>query len=373
MSSIRFFIKQIGKMAIQHIYLPALYRKYSRCEVQKGLVIFADAHHNTLPFSMVEMHQRVSQLEGTRVCDQFLDFQKSGMGKMLKWIKQFMKKYAKAEYVFICDNFLPVSACKKRKETKVIQLWHAGGIMKKAGYDAEDAVPKMYIGNVFANYDLWTVSSPNCVPIIERSMHQPAGVTRATGISRTDRYYDEKYNAKCKEAFYKKYPEAKGKKIIVWAPTFRGNAGDPQICGEQEMEEAFAGLHDCFLVRKFHPHYENKHPEKVSCSISSEELFPVADLLISDYSSIVFDYLVYRKPFLLFAPDLNEYLEKHGCYIPYDSYPATVARTAEELAAGVRYELDSREKSQLDQCFAYHMGSCDGHSTERILKEIGLL
>lgn len=60
------------------------------------------------------------------------DFGKMGYGSLLKWLKQFMKRYAAAEYVFICDNFLPVSACTKRPETKVVQLWHSGGLLKKA-------------------------------------------------------------------------------------------------------------------------------------------------------------------------------------------------------------------------------------------------
>ncbi len=373
MNKIKFFIKQIGKMAIQHIYLPLLYKRYSHCMIEEKSVIFADAHHNSVPFSMKKMHECVSMLDGVKVYDMFYDFQKCGMIGLIKWMKKFMKIYAKAEYVFICDNFLPVSACKKRKETKVIQLWHAGGIMKKAGYDAKDAVPEMYIGNVFANYNLWTVSSPNCVPVIENSMHQPKGVVQATGISRTDIYYDEEYNARCRAEFYAEYPDAKGKKIVVWAPTFRGNAGDPQLCGEVEIDNAFEQLENCFLVKKLHPHFENKNPEKVTCDIPSEKLFPVADLLITDYSSIVFDYLIYQKPFVLFAPDLDKYLQNHGCYIPYDSYPATVAKTSEELVDGIKYELNYREQSDLKECFDYHMGSCDGSSTERILKNIGLI
>ena len=51
-----------------------------------------------------------------------------------------MKRYAVAEYVFICDNFLPVSACEKRPETKVVQLSHSGGLLKKSGYDLRELV-----------------------------------------------------------------------------------------------------------------------------------------------------------------------------------------------------------------------------------------
>lgn len=45
-----FYIKQVLKMAMQQIYLPLLYKRYAGKPVEKGLVIFADAHHEELPF-----------------------------------------------------------------------------------------------------------------------------------------------------------------------------------------------------------------------------------------------------------------------------------------------------------------------------------
>ena len=67
--------------------------------------------------------------------------------------KNFMQVYAQAEYVFINSYFLPVSSCRKRKETTVVQLWHSGGLMKKMGYDTTEDIPKYYKGNPTANYD----------------------------------------------------------------------------------------------------------------------------------------------------------------------------------------------------------------------------
>ena len=369
---LNFYLKQIVKMIVQHIYLPLLYFIYSRAKIQKGLVIFADAHHNELPFSMQKMHDEVNKIEGTKTLDMYLDFQSCGAKTLVSWLNRFMKAYAKAEYVFICDNFLPVSSCRKRKGTKVIQLWHSGGLIKKAGYDTTDTVPSMYKGNVFGNYDLWTVSAPCCVDVIERSMHQPKGVVRATGVSRTDIYFDDEYNKKCVENFYKSYPQAKGKKIALWVPTFRGNAAEPKLEGETELDNAFSQLDDWFVVKKLHPHFENKNKDKVSCKIPSEQLFAVADLLITDYSSIVFDYLAYNKPFVLFAPDFDDYSKNHGFYVDYYSFPTTVAITEHELAAAVEDEYANRSKIELKECYDYHMTFCDGNATERILRFIDL-
>lgn len=372
--NIVFKIKQLVKMAVQHIFLPIMYFIFSRGRVQQNLVIFADAHHSSVPFSMEQMRKAVGKIPGLQIEDMYFDFQKNGLGALFVWLVKFMKVFARARYVFICDNFLPVSSCKKRPETMVIQLWHSGGLLKKAGYDTDDSVPDMYKGNVFRNYNLLTVSAPCCVEIFESSCRQPKGVVKPLGISRSDIYFDEQYNQKCREEFFKEYPQAEGKKIVLWAPTFRGNAANPILVGEEDIDKAFENLTDCFLVKKLHPHFENKNKDKISCKIPSERLLPVADLLITDYSSIVFDYLAYKKPFVLFAPDLEEYEKKHGFYLPYGtSYPTTVAKTKQELEEAVKFELSHREVKELEKCYEYHMKYCDGKATERILKEIGLL
>jgi CDP-ribitol ribitolphosphotransferase len=102
----------------------------------------------------------------------------------------------------------------------------------------------------------------------------------------------------------------------------------------------------------------------------TETLFAAADILVTDYSSVVFDWLLYRKPFVFFAPDLDEFDTERGFYVDYHSFPTTVAQDADELAFAIENELGHRSTEELEECVRYHMGSCDGHSTERIIREI---
>lgn len=366
-----FYIKQVLKMAMQQIYLPLLYKRYAGKPVEKGLVIFADAHHEDLPFSMRKMYETLQGDPEYKNETWVTDFGKMGYGSLLKWLKQFMKRYAVAEYAFICDNFLPVSACTKRPETKVVQLWHSGGLLKKSGYDTTEDIPKMYKGDsVYKNYDLLTVSAPCCVPVFTKTMRLASGVVQATGISRSDYYYDEAWNQANREEFYRKYPEAKGKKVILWAPTFRGNAAMPTLCGMEEIQRVMKETEDHFYwVIKLHPHLEEKGM-KSNCELPSEKIFAVADLLITDYSSILFDYMAYKKPFLFFAPDFASFDHARGFYVPYDSFPCKVVTDGAELPAAIEYELSERDPAEIEKCFAYHMSMCDGKATERILKTI---
>lgn len=359
--------------------MPFLYRRYcgfgkGAREIQKGLVLFADSHtgEGKIPFSMRRMYEAVKSCPAYQVETFITRFEDMGYGQMLRWIRGFMKKYAVCEYVFICDNFLPVSSCDKRRETTVVQLWHSGGILKKSGYDTADDIPKLYRGSVYKNYDLVTVSAPELIPVFTKLMGLSKGIVKATGISRSDWYFDAQWNHKMREQFYRRYPGAKGRKVILWAPTFRGNAGQPTLYGMDEIRRVMERTKDqYFWLLKLHPHLEGKGFSS-NCDIPTEELLCVTDLLITDYSSVLFDYMVYAKPFVFFAPDLESYEKTRGFYLPYDSYPTTVVTEEGELEAAVCHELADRDSQDIKEAYAFHMSCCDGHATERILSVLGM-
>ena len=82
-----FYIKQVLKMAMQQIYLPMLYKRYAGKPVEKGLVIFADAHHEDLPFSMRKMYETLQGDPEYKNETWVTDFGKMGYGSLLKWVE----------------------------------------------------------------------------------------------------------------------------------------------------------------------------------------------------------------------------------------------------------------------------------------------
>ena len=373
-----FRVKQYIKMLLQNVLLPVLYQLYRRRPVRRGSVIFADAHHETMPFSMRRVYEEVCALEEQGSCSVELfiaDFGKLSFGAMIKYLLRFMKQYATAEYVFICDYFLPASSCRKRKETKLIQLWHSCGLMKKIAFDAGEDIPKNYRGNMFGNYSLLTMSAPVCVPVHARALRIPEKRIRATGISRTDYYFDQEWNRRCLEQFERLHPEAKGKKVAVWAPTFRGNAAMPYLEGLEEIRLAAEQLKDeWYFVIKAHPHVD-AHGKVSNSEIPTEELFPAADLLITDYSSVLFDYLLYNKAAVLFAPDLEKYRENRGFYLDYETVPFPQTQTLEELRTAVENcsQWQAEHACEIRAFRELYTGACDGNSTQRILEYIKLM
>ena len=368
-----FRLKQYIKMLLQNVLLPLVYRCFCRRPIRKGSVIFADGHHEEIPFSMQRMYEAVAATESD--VELFLcDFGRMSFGAMARYLVRFMKQYATAEYVFICDYFLPVAACRKRRETTVVQLWHSCGLMKKIAYDTGQDIPEHYRGNMFGNYTWLTLSAEVCVPVHARALRIPQERIRATGVSRTDCYFDPSWNEQCRNRFYEQYPEAKGKKILLWAPTFRGNAAMPRLEGLQEIKHAAGALGEAYdLIIRAHPHVDS-HGMISNCTIPTEELLCVTGVLITDYSSVMFDYLIYRKPLILFAPDLSQYEENRGFYLNYREIPFPVAMTEEELVSSIRScETWQRDhKAEIEAFREKYTGACDGRATERILELAGL-
>lgn len=365
-------IRQYLKMAVQSILLPFVYRMQCPKEVEKGLVVFADAHNQSVPPSMAPLVQEVRKRGNMRVVEIYDDYQQISFKRLLKRMLYFMKCYARAEYVVICDNFLPVSSCRKRKGTTVIQLWHGCGAFKKFGYDTEGDIPAFYKGNVYRNYDIVTVSAPGCVRHFQSAMRLPGKVFKPMGVCRTDKFFQEAYNRACRELFAREHPGAAGKKVVLWAPTFRGNPADPKLEQYEDIVKLGGELpEDVFVIIKVHPHLAKKYPYDNS-SLTTDQLLPVTDLLITDYSSIIFEYSIYRKPMLFYAPDMEDYGVERGFYLDYRKLPGTAVTEQERLAGEVMRALLHGEDgaAAVGEFFEMYMSGCDGHVTERLADQI---
>ena len=360
-------IRQVIKMAAQNIVLPLVYRSAGGSQVDRDLVVFADAHHDSRPENMELLRQQLEKDFKIREC--YLDTGKAGAGTTFRFMRDFMKLYAKAGTVVICDNFLPVASCKKKQQTRVVQLWHACGALKKFGYDTEDDIPANYRGNVFQNIDLVTVSSEACIEPFASAMKRRKDQVQALGVSRSDRFLDDAWNERCRRQFYEAYPQAKGKKVVLWAPTFRGSAGDP-LLGDFDLDSLQKELGEDYLVlARLHPHMEKKFGTG-NCSIPTDELFPVTDVLIADYSSLIYEYLLYGKALVKYTPDYDTYTAKRGFYHPYEEIPGSWVRRQDELAQAVR-EADTPANAEKQKAFLNKfMSACDGHATERIAEWI---
>lgn len=381
-----FAIRQCFKMLCQHVIFPFLYFINRWRSLDRELIILADAHHDTCPPHMEALSRRLSG-QRYRVIEWFMDSASAGTWTAFRYMAKFMKLYAQASYVFICDNYLPVSSCRKRRETKVIQLWHGCGAFKKFGYDTEEDIPKEYRGNVYKNYDLVTVSGDACVPFFCSAMRIPEqnAVVLPLGVSHTDRLFDADYIARCRDRFRYIYPDAAGKRVVLWAPTFRKNAARAELSGESYIDALIGDKslgEDIYIIKSLHPHLK-----RGDSAMSTDELLVCADILITDYSSVFFEYLLLDRPIIFFAPDYGVYANSRGFYQIYDELPGYVVagngydKSHREMNVFLQEELaralvsviggqGARMKKLRDSYRANYMNLCDGNATVRILKYV---
>lgn len=343
--------------------------------VEKGLVVLADGHQDKIPYSMRALREKLESMENVHVVEYFRDYSFCNPVKGLWVMLRFMPLYARAEYVFLCDCFVPVTCCRKRKGTRVVQLWHSCGLMKKVGVDSpEDANAMMK--TQYRNTDVFTASSDAVSDVLATALRIPRENFSTAGVSRMDLMYRKEREARLRRFFYRNYPQYRGKKILLWAPTFRGGVHFAFLDGQEEILRLQEELKDTHAILIKTHRFAKSTDINSDVRLSAEQLLAVADGLITDYSSIYFDYLYYRKPVILFAPDLEDYEQRRGLYPDYARTPGYVARDEAQLRQAILTMdewADENYRQAQDALWQEQMEFCDGHSTEKLLTELGLL
>ena len=191
-----------------------------------------------------------------------------------------------------------------------------------------------------------------------------------TGMPRVDHLFDENYKKEVSNNFYSKYPELKNKKILLYAPTFRGNIYKGfKAVGFDGKKFIHTFDEDTVLIYKYHPLMKDIPIEEEGriFNMSHEntyELFVVSDALISDFSSIIFDYSILDKPMYFFVPDLKDYMHRLGCFVDYKKeMPGPLCYNEEELTDAIHSNEHYDIKRFKNKFFKYQ----DGKNVERVI------
>ena len=297
-------------------------------------------------------------------------------------IKEFLELYATSKVVIVDDHFTLLDSIKKRSGVKLFQLWHACGAFKTFGFSrlGKPGGPTQFAPS-HRMYDYAAVSSQGIAPYYAEGFGVSDKNIIATGVPRTDIFFDKAYAEKIKTEFYNRYPTLKSKKIALFAPTFRGNGKNTAFYPTERFNpEQFVDntKGDYAVVIKLHPFCKEKYAinEKykgVIIDLSAEDelndLLFVSDLLITDYSSAVFEATLLNIPMLLYAYDLEEYTAERDFYYEFKSFvPGKIVKTQAELIDAVNKGDFEKEKIPAfrDKFFT----DTDGKSSQRVADKI---
>ena len=376
-------LRRIRKHYRYKVYFPKVYSSYCTEPVQENKVLFLEMRFTKLSNSFELIYKALEESGEYDLKCSYVQFNFIRGREFTQRVNEMLKELATAKYVFVDDASLILSSIPLRKETVAINLWHACGAFKKFGRSTAE----LKFGSSAATLDKYpnygnlthvTVSSPEVIWAYEEAMHLPKGIVKATGVSRTDQFYDKEFVESRKQKLYEIMPEAKDKKVILYAPTFRGHVATASSPDRIDFERFCRELgNEYVIVCKHHPFVKNPpiSPEELqhfardlTKYLSIEDLLCCADICISDYSSLVFEYSLFEKPMIFYAYDYDNYCDWRGFYYDYSEFtPGPVVQTEDELLNSIKNIDTQFDKQKVIDFKEKFMGSCDGHATERII------
>lgn len=282
--------------------------------------------------------------------------------------------------LLICDNYYAIlGALQLDKKSKVIQLWHANGAIKCFGWEDKQTNKRTWLdqkrfSKVYNRFDDYIVGSNRMGAIFQRSYGAKETQIKYLGYPRTDPFFNIDHSKLTKNTIYRKYPELKEKKLLLYAPTYRLTEQSIQIDINQLAETC---SDEYFLVIKAHPHtvqvlidpLQKEFSYQALAAYKMEDLLPITDCLITDYSSVPFDYSIVRPKgkIIFYWYDYLIQKETIGIQSDFDEWnPGTVVFTMEQLISTIRESRSSDFTTFNQEWNQYN----DGKSTMRVVNYV---
>ncbi len=281
--------------------------------------------------------------------------------------------------VIVTDDYIyHLRKHKLKNEQKLIQVWYTGGALKKMGIDGPSILSDFDEYKTHSQYSDFCVSSEYVRQYYCHAFGLDEDVVKAVGTPRSDLIVNREKIAENKEEICSRHPLLRDKKVYLYCPTVRIKEDviipfSPKIDWSELNDEL--GDDEVFVICR-HPSMKEEYIKgrfysrvKDYTFESTSELLAVADVIITDYSSVVFDASLMDKPTVFYCPDYEEH--KDDTYIDYEKeLPGEKITEAKEILPAARRagEVSSAEIRALFN--EKQMGACDGKSTERILSVI---
>ena len=288
-----------------------------------------------------------------------------------------MYHIATSEAVILDSYCMVISILNHRKKLLVIQMWHSIGTMKKFGYSILDKPEGSssriaHLMKMHRNYDYILAAGDGYRDHLAEGFSYPPEKIVTLPLPRVEVLKDREYACRKKEEILSIYPELKYRKNIVYVPTFRKVNDDEFLHALKELCDS-VDYSEYNLIIKAHPltdlsDFDGGKAVRDTCFSSFDMLF-ISDIVISDYSCIMYEAAVLGKPIYLYAYDFDEYMSTREIYIDYKKeIPCPVCGTAAELMEAVRE--DGYDYDALDAFLKKYVYMGSRHETEDIISFI---
>jgi CDP-glycerol glycerophosphotransferase len=284
--------------------------------------------------------------------------------------------------VFVTNYRMP-AYYKRRKGQLYVQTWHSSLRLKAIEADAGPSVPESYIQmakNDSQQISLLLSGCEKSTEIFRRAFWYD-GEILPSGTPRIDLLVSR--SSESQSRIRQKLGMDEEVHLVLYAPTFREHkAGNPYDINLENLLDSLRNKWggNWMLLLRLHPHLRNDAPQWMSASVplldvtsydDIQELLCISDVVISDYSSLVFDFAYTGRPCFLYTPDLEAYLEKERnlYFIPKD-LPFPIIHDNGEWEAVIS-AFDEKGYLSRVEAFLKETGSYEtGHACERVCQAI---
>ena len=267
------------------------------------------------------------------------------------WLRT-LRMIAKNDYIFV-DDYAPIFAYIDMDEkTTLVQVWHAGFGFKLVGYGRFGISGSPHpVKSCHRKYTYALIGNDSLREIYSEVFGIEKEALLATGMPRLEHFLDNDNREAVTDAFYREFPELEGKRIITFAPTYRGSNQKNAYYDFSQIDfdrlyEYCKRTNTVFIIKQHHFLREKAPISKSQSDVFYEcsdhklnDIFYVTDLLITDYSSCFYDFLLLGKPVLFFTYDRAVYSATRGVHRPIDKVaPGRVCDSFDQLMDALENE-----------------------------------
>lgn len=373
------------------LYLFVFRMLFNSCKLfpQKKKTVFVASFGDNILFTLKELEkQRDEQVIILKTSHCKITFKDASNRKqydfkpanLVDWIKSIYH-LATSHTIFVDNYYGFLAATKFKPNTKCIQLWHAAGAIKQFGLkdlSIANRSPKAYerFKQVYQRFNHVVVGSENMATIFQEGFGLSDDQILRTGVPRTDFFFNGSDKQEVTKTFEVLFPFIKDRKVILYAPTYRDNELNVSQL-QLDIEKMYTTLKEEYvLFLRLHPavkvEFKNVYPDfvfNVSNNYNINHLLIITDILITDYSSIPFEFALLNRPMIFFAYDIDEYADARGFWDNYDKLvPGPIVESTNDLIDVL--QTTDYDKQQIETFSKEWNQYSDGNSSKRLIETV---
>lgn len=292
----------------------------------------------------------------------------------IPWNLKTIKRIMTSEYIIVNTDIpynIPI-----RKTQCYINTWHGGGAYKRCGFDNpnENTLFNRFRAFLRSKQMSYLISSSEKFSaVMKTGLKLSSNIQYLKfGMPRNDILFNKEVNVKKLRDYF---GLSDSDLVVLYAPTYRSK-NDNFVIEEfinnlNKITCAFKSKFGKEVKYLFRAHY---YYEKINCSntiidVTSypdmQELLLLCDVLVTDYSSSIWDFAFLKKPCFLFCPDYSEYFNERSFYTPIETWPGYFAGSSDELIK----MIDKYNYGEFERKLDFHINMLnsyeDGHACEK--------